>query len=107
MLTKDDVEKIRSLHERRYSHSKIARQLKCSRSTVRNYLGLGKKPYKLALPQCPTSKALNILQLFGFGKCPSCGITYPMPKFMPSWRCPVCKKPSQWGNPENKEKLSQ
>ncbi len=107
MLTKDDVDRIRSLHERNYSHSKIARQVKCSRSTVRNYLGLGKKPYKLSLPQSPTSKALNIPQLFGFGKCPSCGITYPMPKFMPSWRCPVCKKPSQWGNPENKEKLSQ
>ncbi len=78
MLTKDDVDKIRSLHQRRYSHSKIAKQVKCYRSTVRNYLGLGKKSYKLALPKNTASKPFNIPELFQFGKCPSCGVTYPM-----------------------------
>ncbi len=99
MLTKDDADKMRDLYDRGYSQSKIAAKVKCSRSTVRNYLGLGKKPYKLPLPKNTTPKPLNIPELFIFGKCPECGTTYPMPKFMPSWCCPVCKKPYSWKKP--------
>ena len=102
MLTQNQVNAIRDLHNRRYSQSKIATRIKCSRSTVRNYLGLGKKPYKLALPQNTTSKTLNILELFVWGTCDACGITYPMPKFMPFWCCPVCRKPYRWADPPNK-----
>ncbi len=100
MLTQDQIDLIRNLHNKRYSQAKIAKKVKCSTSSVRNYLGLGKKQYKVALPQDTTQKVLNISQIFVLGKCPECGITYPMPRFMPSWCCPACKKPYSWKKPE-------
>ncbi len=92
MITRDTIDEIQRLKETRYSQSKIAKLLNLSKSTVaRNWHG---EKGTAAHPVAP--KRLRLEDLFLIGTCDDCGITYPMPKFLPSWACPGCYAETDW-----------
>jgi hypothetical protein len=73
-----------------------------SRSTVARYWDGEKK----TVGGKPTSKKFGLDDLFLVGKCNTCGLIYPMPKFLPFWNCPGCKKHLQWKKCWYKENVS-
>ncbi len=92
MITRDVIEKIQKLKERRYSQTKVAQELGISKSTVARYWhGEKQSTGSKAVP-----KRLGIDDVFVFTKCIHCGLAYPSPKFMPAWLCPGCKKQNSW-----------
>jgi hypothetical protein len=92
MITQDDIDRIQEMRARRYSQPRVARELKISVSTVARYW----KPGKELRGSGPTPKKYGFGDLFSVGKCPSCGLVYPNPKFLYSWNCPGCKKSVHW-----------
>lgn len=94
MITRDTIDKIQKLKGRRYSQEKISKELKISRSTVARYWEEEKElSGAKAVP-----KKFDLNDLFHVGKCTHCGLIYPMPKFMPAWLFPGCKKQANWKN---------
>ncbi len=91
MITLDTINEIKRLKERRYSQAKVAKQLNISKSTVARYWGEKKDSVAKA-----GLKRVGFEDVFRIGKCDSCGLTYPKPKFMPAWQCPNCNKPDAW-----------
>ena len=83
MLTKIDIENIRSLKEKGYSRRRTARELGFNPKTVGRYWG-----------DSPKSRRLD--NNFSWDRCDKCGIEYPRPKFLPTWQCPKCKKQTSW-----------
>jgi hypothetical protein len=92
MITQDQIDKIQKLKAKRYSQSKVAKELHLSRSTVARYWEVEKK----TVGGKSTSKKFGLDDLFFVSKCGSCGLIYPKPKFLPSWNCPGCKKVVHW-----------
>jgi hypothetical protein len=79
MLTKIDVENIRSLKEKGYSRRRTARELGLNPKTVGRYWPESVKSHRLE-------------DYFFWQCCDACGIEYPHPKFLPIWHCPGCRK---------------
>jgi predicted RNA-binding Zn-ribbon protein involved in translation (DUF1610 family) len=83
MLTRIDIENIRSLKEKGYSRRRTARELGLNPKTVGRYWPESVKSHKLE-------------DYFYWDRCDSCGIEYPHPKFLASWLCPGCRKETSW-----------
>jgi hypothetical protein len=83
MLTKIDIENIRSLKEKGYSRRRVAIELGFNPKTIGRYWG-----------ESAISRRLE--DYFSWGCCDSCGIEYPKPKFLATWHCPGCRKQVSW-----------
>ncbi len=70
MLTKIDVENIRSLKEKGYSRRRTARELGLNPKTVGHHWG-------------ESAKSRRLEDYFSWARC-ECGIEYPRPKFLPA-----------------------
>ena len=92
MITQDEIDKVKKLKAKRYSQSRVAKELGISISTVARYWHSGEKLSGGKL----TPKQYNLGALFYIGRCRNCSLVYPMPKFLYSWNCPGCNEPVQW-----------
>jgi hypothetical protein len=92
MITQDQIDEIQHLKARRYSQSRVAEKLAISVSTVARYWDQRKKLKNGRL----TPKKFDLDDLFLIGKCGSCGLVYPKPKFLYSWTCPGCNVVVKW-----------
>ncbi len=94
MITRDTIDEIQRLKERRYTQDRVAKELKISRSTVARYWSGGKE-----LSRGKTApRKWGFEDVFVIRECPDCGLIYPCPKFMPVWFCPGCKRQNRWEN---------
>ncbi len=92
MITRDTMDKIQELKERRYSQEKVAKKLNISRSTVRRYW----KGEKGTAADKPLLDRLGLGYFFALKECPHCHTIYPAPKFSPIFSCPGCNKKASW-----------